>query len=553
MIIMPLRQLSSAREKRGTLMPDDSQVVRGIDYKSTFPFTLIFKSFRIAIHPSKIVLALIALILIYVGGNFLDKIWPAGSLAVPNELDVYAASRMEPDPAQAFVESRDASRQALLDDYKHELQSIGKPDGNLQDIKWAIVDRRNKEARRIEQENDPTKQSDPQERRRVERERDDAIQAIYRTATLHWYNISAVEGTGLWRTFLDYEIGAAESIVGGVFGGHWIGQAAALDGIVDMIFVGPSWAIGYHAVYFAIFGIYCLILWSVFGGAIARIAAVQVARDEKISFRQALSFSTAKFLSFVSAPIIPMLIIVIVGLVVAVGGLVFNLPFFGPIIGGALYFLALVAGFVMTLVLIGLVGGFNLMYPTIAIEGSDSFDAISRSFSYLYARPWQLLFYSLVALVYGALCFVFVRFFLRLMLSLTHLFTGLFILRHADNTAPLWPTIWPNPMTAPHLMYTIDFLTLSGGQTIGAGLLGMWIYLTVAVLGAFVISLYFSANTIIYVLMRHEVDATELDDVYVEESEEELSDSPAVTIETTTVSVSGEPAAPTPEDPPAAE
>jgi hypothetical protein len=550
---MPLRQLSSAREKRGTLMPDDSQVVRGIDYKSTFPFTLIFKSFRIAIHPSKIVLALIALILIYVGGNFLDKIWPAGSLAVPNELDVYAASRMEPDPAQAFVESRDASRQALLDDYKHELQSIGKPDGNLQDIKWAIVDRRNKEARRIEQENDPTKQSDPQERRRVERERDDAIQAIYRTATLHWYNISAVEGTGLWRTFLDYEIGAAESIVGGVFGGRWVGQAAALDGIVDMIFVGPSWAIGYHAVYFAIFGIYCLILWSVFGGAIARIAAVQVARDEKISFRQALSFSTAKFLSFVSAPIIPMLIIVIVGLVVAVGGLVFNLPFFGPIIGGALYFLALVAGFVMTLVLIGLVGGFNLMYPTIAIEGSDSFDAISRSFSYLYARPWRLLFYSLVALVYGALCFVFVRFFLRLMLSLTHLFTGLFILRHADNTAPLWPTIWPNPMTAPHLMYTIDFLTLSGGQKIGAGLLGMWIYLTVAVLGAFVISLYFSANTIIYVLMRHEVDATELDDVYVEESEEELSDSPAVTIETTTVSVSGEPAAPTPENPPAAE
>jgi hypothetical protein len=387
----------------------------------------------------------------------------------------------------------------------------------------------------------------------VERERDDAIQAIYRTATLHWYNISAVEGTGLWRTFLDYEIGAAESIVGGVFGGRWVGQAAALDGIVDMIFVGPSWAIGYHAVYFAIFGIYCLILWSVFGGAIARIAAVQVARDEKISFRQALSFSTAKFLSFVSAPIIPMLIIVIVGLVVAVGGLVFNLPFFGPIIGGALYFLALVAGFVMTLVLIGLVGGFNLMYPTIAIEGSDSFDAISRSFSYLYARPWRLLFYSLVALVYGALCFVFVRFFLRLMLSLTHLFTGLFILRHADNTAPLWPTIWPNPMTAPHLMYTIDFLTLSGGQKIGAGLLGMWIYLTVAVLGAFVISLYFSANTIIYVLMRHEVDATELDDVYVEESEEELSDSPAVTIETTTVSVSGEPAAPTPENPPAAE
>src|ERR1700733_2067891 len=117
-------------------MPDDSQLVRGIDYKSTFPFTLIFKSFRIAIHPSKIVLALIALILIYIGGSVLDEIWPAGSLAVPNELEVYAASRMEPDSARAFVESRDAARQALLDDYKQELVAIGKPDGNLQDIRW---------------------------------------------------------------------------------------------------------------------------------------------------------------------------------------------------------------------------------------------------------------------------------------------------------------------------------------------------------------------------------------------------------------------------------
>jgi hypothetical protein len=534
-------------------MPDDSQVVRGIDYKSTFPFTLIFKSFRIAIHPSKIVLALIALILIYIGGSFLDRIWPAGSLAVPNELDVYAASRMESDPSQAFVESRDAARQELVDDYKHELQSIGKPDGNLQDIKWAIVDRRNKEARRVEEENDPAKQSDPQESRRVARERDAAIQAIYQTASVHWQNISSVNGIGLWRTFLSYEVGATETIVSGVFGGRWIGQAGTLDGIVDLIFVGPAWAIGYHGVYFAIFGIYCLILWSVFGGAIARIAAVQVARDEKISFRQALSFSTAKFLSFVSAPIIPLLIIVIVGLVVALGGLVFNLPFLGPIIGGALYFLALIAGFVMTLVLIGLVGGFNLMYPTIAVEGSDSFDAISRSFSYLYARPWRLLFYSLVALVYGTLCFIFVRFFLRLMLSLTHLFTGLFILRHADNAAPLWPTLWPNPMTAPHLIYNIDYLTLSGGQTLGAFLLALWIYLTVAVLAAFVVSIYFSANTIIYVLMRHEVDATELDDVYVEESEEELSDSPAVTVETTTVTVTSEPTPPEPETPPAAQ
>ena len=73
---------------------------------------------------------------------------------------------------------------------------------------------------------------------------------------------------------------------------------------------------------------------SIFGGAIARIAAVHVARDEKISIRQALRFSTSKFLSFLSAPIIPLLIIVAVGLVIAVGGFLCNIPFIGPIVVG---------------------------------------------------------------------------------------------------------------------------------------------------------------------------------------------------------------------------
>mgnify|MGYP006158310279 CR=1 FL=1 len=49
--------------------------------------------------------------------------------------------------------------------------------------------------------------------------------------------------------------------------------------------------------------------FAVFGGAISRIAAVQVARDEKISVRQALRFSLNKLLSFVFAPVIPLIIL----------------------------------------------------------------------------------------------------------------------------------------------------------------------------------------------------------------------------------------------------
>src|SRR5438552_10856113 len=89
-------------KKRGTAMADESHVIRGIDWKSTFPFTQIFRSFRIAIHPSKIILALLTLLLIWFGGWFLDWIWPANHSAVPGELPLYAASYMNAQPKSSF-------------------------------------------------------------------------------------------------------------------------------------------------------------------------------------------------------------------------------------------------------------------------------------------------------------------------------------------------------------------------------------------------------------------------------------------------------------------
>ncbi len=107
-------------------------------------------------------------------------------------------------------------------------------------------------------------------------------------------------------------------------------------------------------------------------------------------------------LSFVFAPLIPLIILMVAGLALGVGGLLMYLPVVGPIVLGAFFILALLAGFIMTLVTTGTVAGFSLMFPTIAVEGSDSFDAISRSFSYVFHRPWKMICYSAISLVYGA-------------------------------------------------------------------------------------------------------------------------------------------------------
>jgi hypothetical protein len=214
----------------------------------------------------------------------------------------------------------------------------------------------------------------------------------------------------------------------------------------------------------------------------------------------------------------------------------------------------LLAGFVMALLLIGTIAGWPLMYPTVAVEGSDSFDAISRSFSYVYAKPWRLIWYGLVALVYGALTYLFVRLFLWIMLGLTHYFVAWWLTGYRSAQ---WGIMWPAPSYL-SFPYAIHYGSLNWGEAVGAGILSFWIYLVIGLLGAYLISYYFSASTIIYYLLRRDVDAIEMDDVYIEESDEEFAEelqTPVAISESSTTVVTTEAVepAPPPEEPPSAE
>ena len=54
-------------------MADESHVIRGINWRETFPFTQIFRAFRVAIHPTKLILALVVWIVRRrYGGNAIE-------------------------------------------------------------------------------------------------------------------------------------------------------------------------------------------------------------------------------------------------------------------------------------------------------------------------------------------------------------------------------------------------------------------------------------------------------------------------------------------------
>lgn len=534
-------------------MADETHVLRGINWRDTFPFTHLFRTFRIAIHPSKLVLGLLALLTLYVGGRVFDAVWPARHLAVPGEVARFE-QHSETLENRTFDDVRLASRRQLEQDYadrlieakietdRNKALDLARGAEKVEDLKKTVRSQRDEHLKQLETDKaDGLKLADSitdaaeKERARVATWEAYAEQKreLWKAFQSEIDEIDAIRGRGIFAEFFTYEVRQVDNVVAGVLDGNWLGLGAgdATPGVVRSVInfftVGPVWLICQHTVYFIIFTLLFLLVWSIFGGAIARIAAVHVARDEKISVRQALKFSIGKLLSFVFAPIIPLLIVLGVGLVVSVVALIGNIPYVGPILVGAAFFLALIAGFVMALVLIGTFGGFNLMYPTIAVEGSDSFDAISRSFSYVYARPWRMLFYTAVAIIYGALSYLFVRIFIWLMLVLTHFFVNLGMQINAVNGDDLWVSMWTKPETPWKLTYSIPWEMLDWGGVIGASLLAFWVYLTIAMLGAFAISFYFSANTIIYYLMRHEVDATELDDVFLEQSEEEIAETTA--------------------------
>ncbi len=500
-------------------MADESQTIRTINWRELFPFTNIFRAFRVAIHPSKLFLALIALIFLFAGGKFMDYVWPVQHRAVVGETALFERYKND---LNGFKEARKAARQRIEEEYVRVLDDMGlekdhakavdaaKKGERLRAVRKKIIENRDKIVADMRKNNLGTRED---------------VADIYGAAYQNYDHLAAIENYGLFDEFFHYESSQVNGVVQGVGKARWLGPGGVFDSIINFLAIGPMWLGTQHQVFFLLFSILFLVIWAVFGGAIARIAAVHVARDEKMSIRAALRFSFSKLLSFVFAPIIPLLIIAVVGLLLTAAGLALgNWPFFGPIIIGVLFFLALAAGFIMALVLLGLIGGFNMMYPTIAVEGSDSFDAISRSFSYLYARPWRLAFYTLVAVIYGALTYLFVRLFIFLMLLLIHFFIGLGIRRDADSLTPLWSVMWPSPWAHPRLTYDIDTLTLGPGQVTGAYIIAIWVYLLVAMLGAFAISFYFSSNSIIYFLMRREVDATEMDDVYLEQSEEDFGE-----------------------------
>ncbi len=287
-------------------------------------------------------------------------------------------------------------------------------------------------------------------------------------------------------------------------------------------FRAVGWAVKYHAVYSLIFGAIILAAISVAGGALCRIAALQFAQGEKPGLTEAIRFSVRRFASFFTAPLASIAIMLSMGLFTFLLGLAGNIPYAGELIVALGMPLALIIGALIAVILIGAVVGFGLMFPAVAYDGSDCFDSISRSFSYVYAQPSRMAFYTVTAALYGAICYLFIRLFAFLMLWITHclLQLGIWVDSSTEGVDKL-TAIWPKPEFL-NLLGSSDPAPTMWAEYVASALLCLFAMVAVGLTVSFIISFYFSANTIIYSLMRKRVDNTALDDVCTHFDEAEI-------------------------------
>lgn len=306
---------------------------------------------------------------------------------------------------------------------------------------------------------------------------------------------TALAALGNWRIVL-HPLRAISDPAGRIFRGysHWTEVA---DGVTRLL-----WA---------------LVVWSIFGGAIGRIAAVQFARDQQMGIRRALIFSLQRFFGYLSAPLLPLAGVGVLWSLCVVGGWLGRLPGgVGEAVLGVLWGLELVFGLMMAVVLIGLAAGWPLMFATISVEGTDGFDGLSRMYNYVFERPLYYLWQVTLTLIYGSASIFFVWLMTQLLVHLA-----------------IWGVSWGQGYDATmHLLagspsiviggmrdFGNDAVMISNGP--GAHIARWWMCALATLLVGFVYSYFWTAATVTYFLLRRSVDANDFDEVFVEDDQEE--------------------------------
>ena len=245
-------------------------------------------------------------------------------------------------------------------------------------------------------------------------------------------------------------------------------------------------------------------VWSFIGLAIARVCLLRLTRNETIGIDDAFDFAFDHWLASFGGVGIPLAAALALCIPASIFGLLMTFDF-GAAVAGLLWPLVLLIGAAMALLLLGLTYAWPLIVSSAACEGQNSFDAMTRAFAYVFQRPLHCLGYAVVAMLFGGFCWLIVANLAASVVELSY-----------------WSTSWGANVGSGENASRIDVLRglttdseSSSMLSFAQDSMAFWNGLIQTIAASFLYGLFWCMASAVYLLLRKEVDDTEMDEIYI--------------------------------------
>ncbi len=243
----------------------------------------------------------------------------------------------------------------------------------------------------------------------------------------------------------------------------------------------------------ASFGVWAILVWGLFGGAICRITSLYLARGELLGPLRALRQTVSVWLDTIGSPLIVLLAAIAHSVPLLLLGLILRFDLFA-VVAAVVWVFVIAWGLMLAVILVGLLLGWPLMWACLATERSDAFDGVSRCYAYVYQRPLQFGLLVLLATVLGLAGDVVVTFFSAAAISLSE-----------------WTLSWSVGTDRAVQLFASDFE--SSPAPIATRLINNWKWAVQIVALSFPVASLWAMSVGIYLVLRRQVDATEMDEI----------------------------------------
>jgi hypothetical protein len=283
-----------------------------------------------------------------------------------------------------------------------------------------------------------------------------------------------------------------------------------------------------------------LLVLGLVGGAITRIAALMFTRNDAPGFVAALKHAARKLPSYSLPPLIALLGAAVFGIQLVVVGAAMRLDFLALVV--AIFWpLVILLGLLMAILLLGALVGWPLMWATVSVEGTDAFDALSRSFAYTYHRPFRLLWYVFLAALLAVISMFVVKLFAASAIAL-----GDWSINWGLDNETMEKVVTPDvqaeriaieappaaivaPANAPPAAddaenaaapLTDNPPALNGTLTAARNTITFWKMIVAALAAGYQAGFLWVAAVGVYLLMRRDIDGVQLNEVYFDPADE---------------------------------